>query len=76
MSKTLGKTSGSVTVGRVPVGSPRARDFKLHGSPKTLKTLWKSNDSARSNDSAYVSWTDATGGNRSYDNAPGMMRAL
>ena len=76
MYKTLGETNGSVTVGRVPVGSPRAHDFNLHGFPKTLKTLWEINDSARSNDPACVSWTDATGGNRSYDNAPGMMRAL
>ena len=58
MSKTLGKTSGSVTVGRVPVGSPRARDFNLHGFPKTLKTLREINDSARAYYSACVSPTE------------------
>ena len=47
MYKTLGETNGSVTVGRVPVGSPRARDSNLHGFPKTLKTLRGINESDR-----------------------------
>ena len=58
MYKTLGGTNGSVTVGRVPVGSPRARDFNLHGFPKTLKPLGGINDSARAYYSACVSPTE------------------